>query len=272
MAENENNIEVIKEILPGVINIKNTDSFLLPSKGLIYKKDDNIPSTITLRRMTTKEDKLRYRNLPEDKIRRDLLQACVVGDIDVNKLKLTDANFLLFKLRVLSLLEDRYKVSLRCPFCGTEFIHELNLSEVPIKYFDETDLDKFDIDLKISKAKIHLKYPSLLEIIETGDILNNAKKRNPNIDVNELSQTYYMILYIDTVNNNKLLDVELEEYVNNMDIIDERQLMRAIYKLEDLYGVDDSLATLCPSCNKEVKHGLPITSELFNPSYEDESK
>ena len=61
--------------------------------------------------MTTKEDKIRMRNLSEDKIRRDILQACILEpDVKADKLKLSDANFLLFKLRVLSLLDDLYKV------------------------------------------------------------------------------------------------------------------------------------------------------------------
>ena len=109
-----------KEILPDISNIKTQETFTLPSKGLVYDERDNIPASITLRRMTTKEDKIRMRNLSEDKIRRDILQACILEpDVKADKLKLSDANFLLFKLRVLSLLDDLYKVQIVCPNCAT---------------------------------------------------------------------------------------------------------------------------------------------------------
>ena len=68
-----------KEILPDVKNIKQQETYTLPSKGLIYSKEDKIPSAITLRRMTTREDKLRLRNEGEDVIRKELLQLSGVG-------------------------------------------------------------------------------------------------------------------------------------------------------------------------------------------------
>ena len=67
-----------QEILPNVKNIKSQETYTLPSKGLVYEANENIPASITLRRMTTKEDKLRLRNESEETIRKDLLQACIL--------------------------------------------------------------------------------------------------------------------------------------------------------------------------------------------------
>ena len=98
-----------KEILPDISNIKTQETFTLPSKGLVYDERDNIPASITLRRMTTKEDKIRMRNSTEDRIRRDILDACILDEgVNAGNLKLMDANFLLFSLRSLSLLDDKY--------------------------------------------------------------------------------------------------------------------------------------------------------------------
>ena len=114
-------------ILPDITNIKSQETYTLPSKGLLYTEKDNIPASITLRRMTTKEDKIRMRNSTEDRIKKDLLQACILEDnVDAGNLKLVDANFLLFRLRSLSLLDDTYKIQVRCRNCGTVFIHEIS--------------------------------------------------------------------------------------------------------------------------------------------------
>lgn len=256
-----------KEILPNVTNIKSSETYVLPSKGLLYKPEDNIPASITLRRMTTKEDKMRMRNESEDTIRRDILQACITTPgIDAGKLKLMDANFLLFRLRAISLLNDIYKIQCMCPKCGAEFIHEVNLSEVPIVYFDEKKLDKLEVILPVNGNKITLKYPSLNDMITRGKDLRNYFDKFPNIDKNEAVYTMSGLLYVDKVNENTLLSEELEAYLDNLDILDNRAFRRSISDIDNLYGFEEELSTVCPSCNAEVKHGLPITSELFNPS------
>ena len=178
-----------KEILPNIKNIKSRESYTLPSKGLVYAPEDRIPASVTLRRMTTKEEKIRLRNESEDKIRRDLLQACILDEFDVNKLKLEDANFLLFRLRALSLLDDTYKLGLQCSGCGTEFVHQINLSEVPIKYMEEKSLEKMNIVLPISGANVTLKLPSMGDIITMGDTLREYMSRFPNADKGETIYT-----------------------------------------------------------------------------------
>lgn len=255
-----------KEILPDVKNIKSQESYTLPSKGLVYAPEYHIPAAITLRRMTTKEEKMRLRNEGEEKIRRDLLQACILENIDANVLKLEDANFLLFRLRALSLLDDTYKVRVVCPNCGTTFVHQLNLSEVPIKYMEEEKLKDLKVELPISKAKIDFKLPSIGDIIIMGDKIRDYLDRFPNADRGELLYTLSSMLYIDKVDGQTMMSEVLEDYINNMDIIDARAVKDIINNLDGLYGFDENIQCECPNCKQEVTHGLPITSELFNPS------
>lgn len=259
-------MEENKEILPEVKNIKSQETFTLPSKGLVYKPEMNIPASVTLRRMTTKEEKMRLRNEGEEKIRRDLLQACVVDNFDVNNLKLEDANFLLFRLRAISLLDDTYKVRCMCPNCNTVFVHQINLSEVPIKYMEEDKINGFKLELPLSKAQIELKLPSIGDIILMGDKIRDYLDKFPNADRGELIYTLSSILYVDKVNGQSMLSEVLEDYLDNMDIIDARALKTAISGLDDLYGFETEIPCQCVKCGAEVTHGLPITNELFNPS------
>ena len=74
------------------------------------------------------------------------------------------------------------------------------------------------------------------------------------------------MLYIDLVNGQSMMSEVLEDFVDNMDILDARAVKDIINQLDGLYGFEDELKCECPSCKSEVTHGLPITSELFNPS------
>ena len=256
-----------ESVLPDVTNIKSTETYTLPSKGLVYGPEEGISASITLRRMTTREDKIRMRNESDNKIRKEILQACIMDkDVDAGKLKIMDANFLLFRLRSLSLLNDIYKVSCRCPHCGTEFIHEVELSKVPIEYMSESKLKNFKVQLPICQANIDFKYPSLNDIIRMSEDLNTYMEQFPNADLQETIYTSSSVLYIDKINGEKPMLEQLEDWMDNLDILDSRAIMDIIRSLDGIYGFVTELKTKCPKCKGTVTHGLPITRELFTPS------
>lgn len=256
-----------ESVLPDVTNIKSTETYTLPSKGLVYGPEEGIPAGITLRRMTTREDKIRMRNESDNKIRKEILQACIMDkDVDAGKLKIMDANFLLFRLRSLSLLDDIYKVVCRCRSCGTEFIHEVELSKVPVEYMSESKLKNFKVELPICGAKIDFKYPSLNDIIRMSEDLNAYMEQFPNADLNEVMYTSSSVLYIDKINGDRPMLEQLEDWMDGLDILDSRALADVIRNVDNLYGFSTKLKTKCPKCSSEITHGLPITSELFNPS------
>ena len=255
------------ELLQNITNIKSHETYTLPSKGLVYNEDENIPSSITLRRMTTREDKMRLRNQSEDRIRRDILQSCILNQgVDAGKLKLMDANFLLFRLRALSLLDDTYKIVCLCDKCRSKFIHQINLSEVPVEYFSEEKLQNLKVQLPLSKDNIDFRFPSVNDVITMGDKLKEYFGQFPQADKNEIIYSVSSILYIDKVNGHTLLREELEQYMDNLDIIDSRAMADIITRLDITYRFVEQLEAVCPSCKNIVKHGLPITGELFNPS------
>jgi len=267
MSEEKTTMEKEKAILPDITNIKTQETFTLPSKGLIYDKEENIPASITLRRMTTKEDKMRMRNESEDKIRRDILQACILDEgVNAGKLKLADANFLFFRLRALSLLDDIYKLQLVCPHCGTSFIHEVKLSELKINYMTKDKLKNMNVQLPMSQVEIALKLPSLEDMIKVGDTLRDYYQKFPDVDRTEAIYTASAVIYIKTINKQTVMREEVEDWLDNLDILDNRALRRKLAEIDELFGIDTDMKCLCPSCQLEVSHGLPITAELFNPS------
>ena len=169
----------------------------------------------------------------------------------------------------MSLLTDKYKVTVTCPHCGAQFIHEVNLSEVPVDYLSDDIKDKLKVTLPISKQVIDLEVPNLNKLIKLGETLEEYFDRFPNVNRQEKLLTESNLIYIEKVNGKTLLSEEKEDYINSMDIVDFKALRKAIGKLSADYGLSQDLKTLCPKCKNEVTHGLPITYELFNPSDED---
>ena len=257
--------EIEEEIVPNVTNIKSQETFTLPSMGLIYPSGN--PKTITLRRMTVKEDRMRMRNDGESTVRRNILQACTLDQgVDIGQLALFDVNYLLFCLRRISLLNNNYKVKLICPNCESEFIDEVDLSKIKIRYASKDNLPNFNIELPISKAKVTLKFPTLSSIILFTSSMDEYSKMNPNEDVSELLYAYGDIIYIAAVNGKSAIFEELEDFMDTLDLVDMKFLKANIRKLDDVYGIDEDILCQCPNCKKDVHHGLPITSELFTPS------
>ena len=257
--------EIEEEIVPNVTNIKSQETFTLPSMGLIYPSGN--PKSITLRRMTVKEDRMRMRGGGESKIRRDILQACTLDQgVDIGQLALFDVNYLLFCLRRISLLNNIYKVKLICPYCESEFIDEVDLSKVKVKYASKENLPNFNIELPISKAKVTLKFPNLSSIVLFSSSMDEYSKMNPNEDVSELLYAYGDIIYISAINGKSAIFEELEDFIDTLDLIDLKTLKSSVKKLDDVYGLDEDIICQCPNCKRDIHHGLPITGELFTPS------
>lgn len=269
MPENENQNNEVKEfeeeVVPNVQNIKSQETFVVPSKGLFY--NNPAMQSITLRRMTIREDKIRLRNEGEDEIRRDLLQACIVGSgIDAGQLTLFDANYLLFQLRRISLLNNIYKVRLTCPHCGTEFINEIDLTKLKINYANPDNVPNLDVTLPVSKLKVSLKFPTLSGTINFRKNILEYMENNPDANLSELLYVYGDMVYIAAINGESKLYEELEGILENLDLLDSRAIKDAVRKLDNVYGIDDDIVCQCPKCKNDIHHGLPITAELFTPS------
>ena len=108
------------------------ESFILPSKGLIYDKEVN--PQITLRSMTTMEEMKRLSPTETPyKVMSDIIEACMQEKpaIPVYDMSLGDYQFLLHKIRIVS-YGPEYKMLIKCNECGqvTESIADLDSLEV----------------------------------------------------------------------------------------------------------------------------------------------
>lgn len=236
----------------------------LPSKGLLYK-DSDIPADITLRGMTTKEEKILYASSGRDVFKK-ILKNCVISpsNLDVNKLVSVDETFLILQLRMVT-YGDKYRVQARCPHCGETDTYNISLSDFDITYLDDDFVEPIEVELPRSGDTLGLR---ILRNEDTEFVDRYAKKfaKQFNLNFREVEYTCRMAKFIQTINGESVKFTEARDYVEDMPSLDSAKFWTVINKID--IGVDTRSEVLCHSCGEEFDFDMPINSEFFRPVIE----
>lgn len=236
----------------------------LPSKGLLYK-DSDIPADITLRGMTTKEEKILYASSGRDVFKK-ILKNCVISpsNLDVNKLVSVDETFLILQLRMVT-YGDKYRVQARCPHCGETDTYTISLSDFDITYLDDDFVEPIEVELPRSGDTLGLR---ILRNEDTEFVDRYAKKfaKQFNLNFREVEYTCRMAKFIQTINGESVKFTEARDYVEEMPSLDSAKFWTVINKID--IGVDTRSEVLCHSCGEEFDFDMPINSEFFRPVIE----
>lgn len=236
----------------------------LPSKGLLYK-DSDIPADITLRGMTTKEEKILYASSGRDVFKK-ILKNCVISpsNLDVNKLVSLDETFLILQLRMVT-YGDKYRVQARCPHCGETDTYTISLSDFDITYLDDDFVEPIEVELPRSGDTLGLR---ILRNEDTEFVDRYAKKfaKQFNLNFREVEYTCRMAKFIQTINGESVKFTEARDYVEDMPSLDSAKFWTVINKID--IGVDTRSEVLCHSCGEEFDFDMPINSEFFRPVIE----
>lgn len=246
------------------------ETYTLPSRGKIYP-DMDVPEEITLRAMTTFEEKMRLGSTSFYKTMCNIIHRCLVGcDFDVSKLAVFDFQYLLYMLRVVTYGAE-YKVDAMCPTCrGTQsFVVSLDNLEVNMMSDKDTENEGlFEVGpLPVSKDVITCRYLRINEFDEIEQKARAIRRKNPNYE-GDASYMLYMQYKIVSVNGKSLSLPELEKYVSTMNARDTNYFNRK-YDQHDQFGIQLVVNETCPSCGSEMEFLLPFTQEFFRPSYDD---
>lgn len=242
------------------------ESYELPSRGAIYS-DINVPPEVTLRAMTTMEEKMRLSGTGMNVIP-NIIKACVVEpeNLDTNKLKLFDLQFLMYKLRIVTYGPD-YKLSLRCPNCGKKSDFVIDLDSIPVNYAGESFKEPFTIGpLPVSKDLLECVVLTSQDYIDIEREARKIKSKFPDY----VGDPEFILGYkyrISKINGETLPDGSLQQYIEDMNAKDMRYLDSEYSKLTDGIGMDLDMIETCPSCGEEIEFTLPVTSEFFRPTY-----
>jgi len=236
----------------------------LPSKGILYK-EDNIPSTFSLRGMKTREEKILYVSQGGDVFKR-ILRNCIVSpeNVDINKLIAADEMFLVLQLRMVT-YGDEYRVEATCPYCKKKSVYKLKLSDFEIHYLDDDFKEPIEFKLPRSGDTLAIR---LLRNEDSEFVDRFAKKhaKQFGLDYREVQYVARMAKYIKTINGEPVDFHDALAYVDDMSSMDSAKFWTVVDKI--LVGVDDTATVTCNECGEVFDFPLPITKEFFRPTVE----
>jgi predicted RNA-binding Zn-ribbon protein involved in translation (DUF1610 family) len=242
-----------------------SESYSLPSKGLIYDKP--IDPGFTVRSMTTAEEMKRLSPTETPyKVMSEIIEDCLVKklDIPVYDLCIGDYQFLLHKLRIVTYGPD-YKMAIQCPNCGEVTVSKISLDSLNVQEYDNSIQGLNTLTLPQSGKRVELKIqtPRIIEeiMIKTKEL--KKKMKDTIIDPSLLVTLQHIIK---TVDGQVLNVASLETFVRKLPMKDANILLQAAKKLNEKVGLDTEVVAKCGSCGYDVVTTFRPTSEFFGPT------
>jgi hypothetical protein len=236
-----------------------TEMVDLPSRGLIYAKDNPLSSgKIEMKYMTAKEEDIitNQSYISKGTVIEKLLEALVVSDVNIGDMIVGDKNALLVASRVLG-----YGASYKFTYAGEDY--EVDLSTLDNKHFDETLFtqgeNRFSFQLPSSETLV--EFQLMTDTIEkkVEAELRGLKKLKKEVIPEMSTRMKHMILSVD----------------GNMDKKDIREFVDTYFLARDAKALRDYIGQIQPdvdfSFEREKKDGeieeidIPIGANFFFP-------
>jgi len=240
-----------------------TEVIELPSKGLIYPKDNPLSSgKIEMKYMTAKEeDILTNANYIQKGIVLDkLIESLIVSKIDYNDLIVGDKNALLVAARVLGYGKD-YEFKAINPTTKQQEDFSIDLSTLKDKNINPKDLkeegvNEFDFTLPHSKTLVSFKLLSHLDEKSIEREIKGLQKINKESNPQTTTRLKYLITSVDGDREKKTIREFIDTYLLARDARSLREEVRRVAPdVELVYNSDD------------VEEGIdiPIDTSFFWP-------
>lgn len=243
-----------------------TDVVKLPTRGILYNEAYGIPEEITIRNITTKEEKVLYGSSGDKALDR-VIKSCILEPkaINLDHLVAADKHYLLMRLRMHTYGSD-YHVEYRCPNCGENHEYKIDLAEQPVHELEDGFVEPIEFTLPVNGDKVTIK---LLRGTDLNEIEKRVKrlKKNAKESEGDLDYVIRMARYIQTVNDESLSEPEKQGYVEKLHGRDSAYFWHRINKIK--LGYDTNVQEECKGCGEEIEFGLPMTVEFFRPRFDD---
>ena len=236
----------------------------LPSLG----KLDGIDPEVTIRSMTTFEEKLRLGSKGRFfKIISGIINRCITSPENFNSYDLTlqDFVYLFYQLRIVS-YGSMYKVVTHCSECGSKFTDEVDLSKLEVNYLSDEFKNPFEITLPRSQDKVMIRLLRTREIDEIAKESEILVKNNKDIE-GDPSYLISLARKIVSVNGKELPGAVLDKYVQDMEAIDSNYIEHKYDQVN--FGLDITVKCICPKCGERIEYLLPVGDNFFRPQFDD---
>ena len=238
-----------------------TEEIELPSKGLVYSKDNPLSSgKVEIKYMTAKEEDILSNQafIEKGNVLDKLLESVIVSKIDLKDLIVGDKNAILIATRILG-YGSEYKTTVNGK------IEIIDLSELENKEFDSStmieDKNEFAFTLPHSDTKITYKLLTGHDEVKIERELKGLKKLNKDSSPEASTRLKYTLTSVNGESETKDIREFVDNYFLARDIRSFRQHLTSTSPDVDLNVILDS--------GEEVV--VPIGLNFFWPDFGDSS-
>jgi hypothetical protein len=241
----------------------------LPSRGWFYPEGHPLSSgKIEIKMMTAREeDILTSQNLIKKGIVLQRLLDSLIVDKRVKQddILLCDMNGIFIAVRRLAYGDQYGPLKLKCPSCGEESQHTIDLGQIETKPFDFEKYPKgqnvFNFTLPYSKRLISYKIltqkeDELVEA-ETKNLSRVNKERSTEIT----TRLKYVIQSVDGDDDKNAIRKFIETELVAKDTLELRKHIKA-----NIPSIDMTFQFDCLNCNHSERMDVPMTVQFFWPS------
>jgi len=247
VTDNDNINAILEGLLENVTEKKGWVSIKLPSLGKCYPNYNT--DSVRIRPFTF-EDERNLRIAARDNQGNDaittLLDNCVDG-IPVQALTIFDKNYVLFKLRELS-YGSSYPIVGKCDTCGTNNTLRLELSSLPVAYFEEDYEEYSKVLLPDAKKTAIIRFPRVND--------------EPHLDTPEklVDGINRFVTSIEGVTDEAIIFA----FVRKTTVKDVTTLRNKIFDLS--LGYESEIIYPCGGCQRDNKTNLILNENFFSVS------
>jgi len=244
MSEETNNSvdSIIDDLFSGYTTDVKTE-VTLPSKGIGYS---NNTGKVFIKIMTFDDEKAIAEAGQSSNII-DLLISRCVPEVDIDELYNPDKLFLLFKIRELS-YGTKVKLDAPCKFCNNTNNLEIDLSELPIDYVDDSFTPVKEIVLPDLGKTIKIRLP------------RSADSGYMDSKSNIFDNLWRFVVQLDKYTDPPII----VSAIKKMSSKDLRRILEVLNTTE--FGLQNEARFICSSCKKENLVAVPIAESFFTVS------
>ena len=233
-------------------------TYKVPSAGLFGG-----PTEVTLRPMTTKEEKIIYTSRDMSFIEK-IVKSCIVEpkNVDIDLLHPNDITYLLYMIRELT-FGPNYKQKMQCPYCGLRQDIEIDITEMTYEILDLESLDeKLNVKLPVCGDTVQLKLLSQGDFNHIDEYIKRLVRQNKLEDPEGYKYVYRFAKMIKTTNGEEKEDIkEVISYVDNLNMRDFGAIKEVLQDIP--IGINTLNIRKCRNCGEEVEVFGAAVPEFF---------
>ena len=233
-------------------------TYKVPSAGLFGG-----PTEVTLRPMTTKEEKIIYTSRDMSFIEK-IVKSCIVEpkNVDIDLLHPNDITYLLYMIRELT-FGPNYKQKMQCPYCGLRQDIEIDITEMTYEILDLESLDeKLNVKLPVCGDTVQLKLLSQGDFNHIDEYIKRLVRQNKLEDPEGYKYVYRFAKMIKTINGEEKEDIkEVISYIDNLNMRDFGVIKDVLQDIP--IGINTLNIRKCRNCGEEVEVFGAAVPEFF---------